>query len=82
MNFASTKSHLLRQLTRRKNYACVSFLVYAPYSVQNIRKNRQVDSHEPRTFCRTVRRVIAAGKVKDGKSGAEGKPSLNRALKN
>ena len=33
----------------------------------------------PRTFCRTVRRVTRAGKVKDLKSGAEGKPSLNRA---
>ena len=32
-----------------------------------------------RTFCRTVRRVVVAGKVKDGKSGAGGKPSLNRA---
>ena len=35
---------------------------------------------EPRTFCRTVRRVTSSGKVKDRKSGAEGKPSLNRAL--
>ena len=35
----------------------------------------------PRTFCRTVRRVTRAGKVKDLKSGAEGKPSLNRAKK-
>ena len=34
---------------------------------------------QPRTFCRTVRRAAAAGKVKDIKSGAEGKPSLNRA---
>ena len=33
----------------------------------------------PRTFCRTVRRVAVAGKVKDIKSGAEGKPSLKRA---
>ena len=32
-----------------------------------------------RTFCRTVRRVTVAGEVKDIKSGAEGKPSLNRA---
>ena len=31
------------------------------------------------TFSRTVRRVMVAGKVKDGKSGAEGKPSLKRA---
>ena len=36
---------------------------------------------EPRTFCRTVRRVITTGEVKDAKSGAEGKPSLNRAKK-
>ena len=35
----------------------------------------------PRTFCRTVRRVAGAGEVKDGKSGAGGKPSLKRALK-
>ena len=34
---------------------------------------------QPRTFCRTVRRVAGAGKVKDYRSGAEGKPSLNRA---
>ena len=34
---------------------------------------------EPRTFCRTVRRVADAGKVKDYRSGAEGKPSLKRA---
>ena len=33
----------------------------------------------PRTFCRTVRRVTRAGKVKDLRSGAEGKPSLKRA---
>ena len=36
---------------------------------------------EPRTFCRTVRRVADAGKVKDYRSGAEGKPSLKRANK-
>ena len=36
---------------------------------------------EPRTFCRTVRRVAFTGEVKDIKSGAEGKPSLNRASK-
>ena len=35
----------------------------------------------PRTFCRTVRRVAAGGKVKDCRSGAEGIPSLNRAKK-
>ena len=32
-----------------------------------------------RTFCRTVRRVTVAGKVKIQSIGAEGKPSLNRA---
>ena len=32
-----------------------------------------------RTFCRTVRRVIVCGEVKDLRSGAAGKPSLNRA---
>ena len=36
---------------------------------------------QPRTFCRTVRRVTFTGEVKDVKSGAEGKPSLNRATK-
>ena len=34
---------------------------------------------EPRTFCRTVRRVTSAGEVKHYRCGAEGKPSLNRA---
>ena len=34
---------------------------------------------EPRTFCRTVRRVAVVGKVKGVTPGAEGKPSLNRA---
>ena len=34
----------------------------------------------PRTFCRTVRRVADAGKVKHFRCGAEGKPGLNRAL--
>ena len=34
---------------------------------------------EPRTFCRTVRRVTIAGEVKYLMYGAEGKPSLNRA---
>ena len=33
----------------------------------------------PRTFCRTVRRVALAGKVKSYRDGAEGKPSLKRA---
>ena len=32
-----------------------------------------------RTFCRTVRRVIVCGEVKGLRSGAAGKPSLNRA---
>ena len=36
---------------------------------------------EPRTFCRTVRRVALAGEVKSLRDGAEGKPSLNRANK-
>ena len=35
---------------------------------------------EPRTFCRTVRRVTLAGEVKFLRNGAEGKPSLNRAI--
>ena len=35
----------------------------------------------PRTFCRTVRRVAATGKVKCLRHGAEGIPSLNRAKK-
>jgi hypothetical protein len=33
----------------------------------------------PRTFCRTVRRVAAAGKVKWESHGAEARASLNRA---
>ena len=35
----------------------------------------------PRTFCRTVRRVADAGEVKDFRSGAEARASLNRAIK-
>ena len=35
----------------------------------------------PRTFCRTVLRVAGAGEVKHYRCGAEGKPSLNRAVK-
>ena len=35
----------------------------------------------PRTFCRTVRRVAFTGEVKYYRYGAEGKPSLNRAVK-
>ena len=31
---------------------------------------------QPRTFCRTVRRVTPAGKVKDLRSGAEAKASV------
>ena len=34
----------------------------------------------PRTFCRTVRRVADAGKVKDGKSGAEAKASVKSTV--
>ena len=34
---------------------------------------------QPRTFCRTVRRVTLTGEVKYYRYGAEGKPSLNRA---
>ena len=34
---------------------------------------------QPRTFCRTVRRVAGAGEVKRLRRGAEGKPSLKRA---
>jgi hypothetical protein len=34
---------------------------------------------QPRTFCRTVRRVAGAGKVKWYSHGAEGKPSLKWA---
>ena len=36
---------------------------------------------QPRTFCRTVRLVALAGKVKSYRDGAEGKPSLKRAEK-
>ena len=43
--------------------------------------NINVYHDEPRTFCRTVRRVTATGKVKDLRSGAEGIPSLKRANK-
>ena len=41
--------------------------------------NTYLHEGEPRTFCRTVRRVMETGKVKDYRSGAEGIPSLNRA---
>ena len=37
-------------------------------------------NEQPRTFCRTVRRVADTGKVKHLRCGAEGIPSLNRAL--
>ena len=43
--------------------------------------NTNVNHGEPRTFCRTVRRVTATGKVKCLRHGAEGIPSLNRANK-
>ena len=61
------------------NYACVNFLVLTANPATLFRGNRRVHSHQPRTFCRTVRRVALAGEVKDLRSGAEGKPSLNRA---
>ena len=66
-------------LLRVDNYACVNILVLTANPATLFRGNRRVHSHEPRTFCRTVRRVALAGKVKDSRSGAEGKPSLNRA---
>ena len=34
---------------------------------------------QPRTFCRTVRRVALTGEVKHLRCGAEGIPSLERA---
>ena len=39
------------------------------------------DQVQPRTFCRTVRRVASSGEVKYYRYGAEGKPSLKRAFK-
>ena len=47
------------------------------YKLSNI----DLNDDERRTFCRTVRRVTRTGEVKDLRSGAEGKPSLNRAKK-
>ena len=41
--------------------------------------NIYLKEDEPRTFCRTVRRVAATGKVKHLRCGAEGIPSLKRA---
>ncbi len=41
--------------------------------------NIYLNEDEPRTFCRTVRRVTESGKVKYLRYGAEGKPSLKRA---
>ena len=41
---------------------------------------RGSDAVQPRTFCRTVRRVAWSGEVKHHRCGAEGKPSLNRAI--
>ena len=35
---------------------------------------------EPRTFCRTVRRVMMSGKVKDLRSGAEAKASVKSTV--
>ena len=43
--------------------------------------NIYLNEDEPRTFCRTVRRVTFTGEVNDLRSGAEGIPSLNRANK-
>ena len=34
----------------------------------------------PRTFCRTVRRVMMSGKVKDLRSGAEAKASVKSTV--
>ena len=45
-------------------YACVNFLVFIANPATLFRGNRRVHSHEPRTFCRTVRRVTLAGEVK------------------
>ena len=61
-------------------YACVSFLVLHILSHIIVPMNRQADSHQPRTFCRTVRRVTFTGEVKIVKIGAEGKPSVNSAV--
>jgi hypothetical protein len=46
-----------------------------PY-VYNLWKHVKV---QPRTFCRTVRRVTLTGEVKVIKTEAEGKPSVNSA---
>ena len=61
------------------NYVCVSFLVLVAIFATLGCGNRRVHSHQPRTFCRTVRRVTLAGKVKPLSGGAEEKSSLNRA---
>ena len=45
-------------------YACVNILVFVANPATLFRGNRRVHSHEPRTFCRTVRRVTLAGEVK------------------
>ena len=60
-------------------YACVNILVFVANPATLFRGNRRVHSHEPRTFCRTVRRVTLTGKVKSSRDGAVGKPSLKRA---
>ena len=48
-------------------------------------QNQEADSEQrqvqPRTFCRTVRRVTYTGEVKQFSCVAEGIPSLNRATK-
>ena len=62
-----------------EDYTCVRFLVSDNNLSILLRRNRQSHSHEPRTFCRTVRRVTEAGEVKYLRYGAEGIPSLKRA---
>ena len=42
---------------------------------------KQKELRRLRTFCRTDRRVIVCSEVKLLSSGAEGKPSLKRAIK-
>ena len=47
-----------------EDYACENFLVLIARAATLIRGNRRVHSHQPRTFCRTVRRVALTGEVK------------------
>ena len=44
-------------------------------------KHRKFIKEQSGTFCRMVRRVNVTGKVKDLRSAAEAKASLNRAIK-